>query len=126
MSFSDHSRNRAIGQEGEENATAVLQKQGFTILKRNFTTPFGELDIVAEEKGCLVFVEVKFRSDFSYGYAGLAVNRRKQERIIKSAITYLKMNNIKNRNIRFDVFAMKGKEQEHIRNAFQPSKRYFL
>lgn len=49
------------GRAAEEAASSALRRAGYRVLARNCRTPFGEIDIVAERRGALVFVEVKAR-----------------------------------------------------------------
>ena len=60
-------RNKEIGKLGEEIATQYLRNKGYKILDRNFMCRQGEIDIVAHTKKELVFVEVKTRTNLSYG-----------------------------------------------------------
>ena len=66
-----------IGKIGEEAATKFLKKLGYKIIKRNYKNYYGEIDIIAKEKSCTVFVEVKTRTSINYGYASEAVDYRK-------------------------------------------------
>ena len=58
---------RAVGNIAEENAVIFLKKNGYEIIKRNFYTRYGEIDIIASEKDVIVFVEVKFRNNNTFG-----------------------------------------------------------
>lgn len=60
-------RRRAVGQRGEQLAAEHLERLGYEILERNFRTRWGELDIVARDRGTLVFCEVKARWDLGGG-----------------------------------------------------------
>jgi putative endonuclease len=71
-------KTQAIGQWGEETAARYLESKGYTILRRNFHTAHGEIDIVAEKEAGLIFVEVKTRSSHAFAYPEESVNRRKQ------------------------------------------------
>ncbi len=106
------------GREGEEKAERTLKKQGYTIIEKNFRTRFGEIDIIAEEKGCLVFVEVKKRNTPSFGGPFNAVNTRKRQHLIKSALFYMKSHDSFNRKVRFDVVGIEGDKVKIIKNAF--------
>jgi putative endonuclease len=106
------------GREGEVRAEKTLRKEGYTILEKNFRTRFGEIDIIAEEKGCLVFVEVKKRNTPTFGDPLHAINRRKKQHMIKSALFYMKSHNAFNRNVRFDVVGIDGDKVKIIKNAF--------
>ena len=101
------SENRGIlGRTGEELATAYLQKAGYKILIRNYRQKCGEIDIIAEEKGTLVFVEVKTRKNSSFGTPFAAVTEKKQRQIGRVAQDYLSRNNLFNRPARFDVISI--------------------
>jgi putative endonuclease len=80
----------AFGRFGEDVAENFLRKKGIKIIGRNVRTPFGEIDIIGEEKDKLYFVEVKTRSNDSFGTPAEAVNNEKKEHIIKSVMYYLK------------------------------------
>jgi putative endonuclease len=107
-----------IGKTGEDMAAAYLAEQGYKILCRNYRTKYGELDIVAEHKSDLVFIEVKLRTNTSFGTPELAVNKSKQNKIIKSALSYIKENNIRDKNVRFDVLSILTDKIELIKDAF--------
>ncbi|MDF2630782.1 MAG: hypothetical protein K0R39_4613 [Symbiobacteriaceae bacterium] len=79
----------ALGRAGEEAAARHLLGLGYRIIARNLRFRFGELDIVAEEDGCLVFVEVKTRTGVGYGTAAEAVTPAKQRQLIRLAGAYL-------------------------------------
>jgi len=95
-----------LGQTGEELATAYLQKAGYKILIRNYRQKCGEIDIIAEDKGTLVFVEVKTRKNTSFGIPFAAVTEKKQRQIGRVAQVYLSRNNLFNRPARFDVISI--------------------
>jgi len=106
------------GKEGEERAVKTLKKEGYTILEKNFRTRFGEIDIIAEEKGCLVFVEVKKRNTPNFGDPFHAINQRKRQHLIKSALFYMKSHGSFNRKVRFDVVGIDRDGIKIIKNAF--------
>jgi len=78
-----------IGRIGEEAASKYLEAKGYRIRERNYRTYLGEIDIISEHKGNIIFVEVKTRSSNKFGYAEEAVNSIKQKKIIKNALGYL-------------------------------------
>ena len=122
--MSGHSR-RHIGKHGEDIAVRFLASRGFSILHRNFATPFGEIDLVGKQAAYIVFVEVKTRADESYAEAQNAVTPKKQGRLIRTAKYFLKIYKVKDRPLRFDVVAVvlghKGRPQiRHYKNAFKP------
>lgn len=115
--------NRDFGNWGEQRAAAYLEAKGCKILKRNFRLgQLGEIDLIVEDQGTLVFVEVKTQGSEAMGDAATWVTRKKQRQIGKIALAYLTFNNIQNRNCRFDVIAVsrsaQGVEINHIVNAF--------
>ena len=90
-----------IGKLGENKAAKFLKKAGYKIVCQNFRNRYGEIDIIAKDKNCLVFVEVKTRTSTDFGYAAEAVNYRKQKKIISVAEAYL--NYKYNCYMRFDI-----------------------
>lgn len=110
--------SRDIGVQGEERAAALLKKKGYRILEKNYRSPFGEIDIVAENKGFLVFIEVKRRTSSSFGDALEAVNKDKRRRIVRSALFYLKAHRCPDRRVRFDVVGIDGENMKIIPHAF--------
>jgi putative endonuclease len=117
---------RDIGFEKEKEVIAYLKKLKYKILDTNFTTHFGEIDIIAEQDDTIVFIEVKYRKSSFSGTPQEAVIYTKQKKIIKSAIIYMKLHNIKN-NIRFDVAAVSSNNIEIINSAFPiPGGLYYF
>lgn len=110
--------SRQKGMTGEDKAVLFLEKNGYNIVKRNYTCRFGEIDIIAENKDFLVFVEVKFRKNIKSGYPREAVNYKKQSKIKTTALSYISENNILERAMRFDVIEIIDNKIEHIENAF--------
>ncbi len=117
------SDNLTLGARGEDIAAAFLKGQKYAIVERNYRCKAGEVDIVAREGKILVFVEVKTRSNASYGPPQLAVTQFKQRQISKAALTWLAQKKLHDVNARFDVIAIILREHEvpaieHIKNAF--------
>ncbi|MED4599557.1 YraN family protein [Paenibacillus validus] len=113
------------GAKSEAEAAAYLNREGWTIVARNWRCRTGELDIVAEEKGTLVIVEVRSRNlNETYGTPSESVNGRKQRQIRETAEVYLHRYRVYDRQVRFDVVAIRMDREdnviqlEHIRNAF--------
>lgn len=109
---------RQEGILGEDKAIKVLKKQGYKILERNHATRFGEIDVIAEEGGCLVFVEVKKRNTDQFGDALSAITRIKQRHMIKSALWYMKKQKCFNRRVRFDAVGLDGEQVKIVKSAF--------
>ncbi|GAB6189863.1 YraN family protein [Marinitoga arctica] len=92
----------------EDIAVQFLKKNGFKILKRNFTTKIGEIDIIALDKQCLVFVEVKGGKDYLSNPA-YRVNKRKLEKIGKVANIFIRYNKVIFNETRIDVIGINEK-----------------
>ncbi len=112
-----------FGQTSEAQAERVLREKGYRILERNLRTTLGELDLVAEDAGVVVFVEVKARATEAFGGALLAVDRRKQAKLVKLASQYLAQRHWTDKACRFDVVLVQGRPSaglhvEHVQNAF--------
>lgn len=82
--------NRKTGAIGEDIAAEVLRNKGYTILERNFSNKFGEIDIIARDKKILVFVEVKTKIGIEFGLPEEMVGKRKLYKIQHMAQLYMK------------------------------------
>ncbi len=114
---------RTFGEKFETFAATKVVDNGCIIVEKNFNCKLGEIDLILMDKGVLVFVEVRYRKQNSYGGAGASVDLKKQKKIIKAAQFYLQRNNISEKYVcRFDVFAIQGNpeklEYNWIKNAF--------
>lgn len=114
--------NREKGLLGENIACHYLEKNYYNILCRNFRNQSGEIDIIAQDRNTLVFIEVKSRTNFSYGRASEAVTNIKKQHILKTAYYFLYLNPHLNRfAIRFDVIEVyfhSNYHLHHLKNAF--------
>ena len=110
------------GSQGEETACKYLSRQGMSVIKRRYRLACGEIDIIAEDGKTLVFVEVKYRKNDSFGGAVCAVGSAKQKRMVSTALSYIKETGKRPDSIRFDVVAVTGESTEHIPNAFTPER----
>ena len=107
-----------IGKKYEDEAVNFLKKLNYKIIEQNFKLlPIGEIDIIAKDKKTIVFVEVKYRKTKKFGTPAEFVTKSKQNKVIKTALCYIKQNKIK-ADIRFDVISICQTEIEHIKNAF--------
>lgn len=115
-----------LGQAGEEKAKKLLLSKGYKILHTNWKSGKREIDIIAENKDCIVFVEVKTRTDNQIQPPSKAVTSEKQKSIIYAAEHYLKIYNI-SKDSRFDIISIitggKTEQIEHIEYAFYPTLR---
>ncbi|MDO5760337.1 MAG: YraN family protein [Bacteroidota bacterium] len=112
------------GRQGEDIACEFLVNKGYSILARNYVYRGHEIDIVAQDRNEIVFVEVKQRASNEFGEPYIAVNTRKQQYIIGVANYYIQKFNI-NLESRFDIISIIHREKqepqiEHIPHAFMP------
>ena len=110
--------NKIKGAQGENLALNFLKKKGYKILAQNYVNTIGEIDIIGERKGVLIFVEVKNRSSAKFGLPREAVTPYKQNKIRQVALGYIKFNNLFDKPVRFDVIEVLGEEISHIEDAF--------
>jgi putative endonuclease len=113
---------KATGAIGEAKAAAYLEGRGYTILHRNWRILSGEIDIIAQKDGVLVFGEVKTLPRGDAETLARVLDKRKQKRIVKTTKTFLNMyRQYSNSYIRFDVLVVDTPGFEpvyHIENAF--------
>ncbi len=86
-------RRQVFGRRGEQDAAERAVQRGYTVLERNYRTPYGEIDLIllSPEKE-IVFAEVKSRSGSFFGFPEAAVDKRKKSHILRSAFFYLRQN----------------------------------
>lgn len=116
---------RLLGRWGEALAAAYLQKKHYEIVCANYSCRFGEIDIIAENREYIVFVEVKLRKNADFAAAREFVDARKQARLRRTAALYLAAREQEKRT-RFDVieiYAPDGMETKkpqicHLEDAF--------
>lgn len=116
--------NKKKGDWGERVAAAYLESKGFKILEKQWHYARFEIDLIAQKKNAIAFVEVKTRFSRDYGEPWEAVKVTKQKKICKSADYYLKQFNI-DFEPRFDIISIvhnNGKtEITHLEKAFYPT-----
>ena len=117
---------RSLGARGERFAAGLLRRAGMKIVARRVRLHQGEIDIVALDRGTLVFVEVKTRQSDLCGAPHEAVDFRKQKKLTLLASVYCKKYRIENMPIRFDIVGIvwpTGKRRpqtvNHYRSAFE-------
>jgi putative endonuclease len=121
--MSDKLPPKTLGALGESLAADYLTHHGYRILERNWRWTRGEIDLIAEKDGEIVFVEVKARRSHRYGTPQDAVTRAKQHKLIRSAYAYLEDSNRNRSPWRIDVVALdlhtdgKVERLDHIENA---------
>lgn len=99
-------------------AIETLKGKGYTIVERNHRNRLGEIDVIAEEGECLVFVEVKKRNTGRFGEALWAIDAKKKRHLVRAALLYMKMHGCFNRSIRFDVIGIDSERVKLVKNAF--------
>ena len=113
-------KNIEVGQKGEDLACEFLKNAGYKIVERNWHySKNAEIDIIALDKNCLVFVEVKARTNLNYGHPFEAISQSKIEKIRMAISAYLKITDIKHKDYRFDGIAIIGLKNpiiEHLKN----------
>jgi putative endonuclease len=92
-----------LGNKAESLTAGELVRMGYTIVERNFRCRYGEIDIIARDGNCLVFVEVRSHASTEFGPPAESVGLRKQNRLYLTAETYLDAKKLENVDCRFDV-----------------------
>jgi len=114
---------RERGSDGEELAWEHLRNAGYALVERNVRSRFGEIDLVVERQGTLVFVEVRSRTGRHFGTPLESVDPRKQRRLGRLAVAYLARRRLGDRRARFDVIGVEWQDGapkiEHVENAFE-------
>lgn len=96
------------GRKGEYLADIFLREKGFNIIDRNFRCRTGEIDVICRNDSAIRFIEVKYRQTPEFGLPQESVVKRKQERIRKTALLWLKHNHLPvDSEIHFDVLAIR-------------------
>jgi putative endonuclease len=120
------SESQSLGQKGEAAASGFLEEKGYKIRHRNWKSGKHELDIIAENKDFVVFVEVKTRTEDFLLEPSAAVTREKQRSMIYAADGYIRRFSI-SKESRFDIISVISKEGkfeiDHIEGAFYPTLR---
>jgi len=118
-------RRSISGRQAESLAAAHLEAAGLRIIARNWRQPEGELDIVADDAGTCVFVEVRSRTGEDRGHALEAITPHKRARVIRAARLYLDAETPAAAGYRFDVVAVtfwddgRAPDVVHVPNAFE-------
>ena len=95
-----------LGQRGEALAWNFLRKRGYKILEKNYRTRFGEIDVVAQKEGAVVFLEVKTRRNHRFGLPEEAVDWRKRQKLIRMAEAFLAARKLEEKPARFDILSV--------------------
>ena len=127
LATSSKATTKSVGDAGEALALAHLERQGLTLVERNYRVAAGpnarggEVDLILREcDGTLVFVEVRTRSSAAFGGAAASVTARKQRRLVFAAQHFLRRYSALP-PCRFDVVAIEGESVQWLRAAFDTS-----
>ncbi|MCK4546498.1 MAG: YraN family protein [Candidatus Eisenbacteria sp.] len=121
-----------MGRRGEEAAVRHLEARGYRIIERNYRWHRAEIDVIAQHRGVLIFIEVKARRGEKFGSPERAVDQRKQSQIARVAAHYLRVRGLEGTDCRFDVLALmeapdsSGWFIDHIQDAFWIEKRFVV
>lgn len=121
--------HKLLGDKGETAAARFLKKAGYRILARSYKTQIGEIDLIAMDQQQVVFVEVKTRQTTNQGRPFEAVDLRKQQKLTKLALAWMKKHKRLNQSARFDIVSIvwpadaKHPEIQHFINAFEATGR---
>src|SRR4051794_28103460 len=114
-----------LGRRGEDAAARHLKKLGYTIVARGQRDNIGEIDLIAVDGRTIVFIEVKTRTSHDAGHPADAVDDKKQQRLTRLALSYMKRHDLLECSARFDVVAVTWPNAqgqpviEHFQNAFE-------
>ena len=110
-------RRQKIGKLGEDAAVKYLKKNGYKILERNFRAGrYGEIDIITNDKGQLVFVEVKTKTDEQFGSPEQEFTYQKKKKMRRAIQNYLFKNYSQDRQWRVDLIAIEISDKKNLRH----------
>jgi putative endonuclease len=121
---------RWFGTRSERAAARFLKRLGYRVVARNYTCPLGELDLVALDNGCIVFVEVRSTETEDPTRPALSVDAVKQRRLTGLAVHFLQRHRLLDGPARFDVLAVSwppGRREPaiaHYQSAFEAVGRF--
>jgi putative endonuclease len=121
---------RWFGTRSERAAARFLTRLGYRIVARNYTCPLGELDLIALDGSCVVFVEVRSTGNDDVERPALSVDAAKQRRLTNLALAFLRSRRLLDAAARFDVLAVSwpaGSREPvivHYRHAFETTGRF--
>jgi putative endonuclease len=121
---------RWFGSRSERAAARFLARLGYRIVARNYACPLGELDLIALDGSCVVFVEVRSTGNDDIERPALSVDTAKQRRLTNLALYFLRECRLLDSAARFDVLAVRWPANErepvivHHRQAFEPTDRF--
>lgn len=118
------------GRAGEKYVCDYLVNKGYTIIRTNYSSRWGEIDIIAEKDGMIAFVEVKTRKENSFASGLESITRTKLKRFVKTALDYLTKHGT-NKQPRIDCVEVRVRDSdgsvvdiEYIENAVDDWSEY--
>ncbi len=121
---------RWFGTRSERAAARFVRRLGYRILARNYSCPLGELDIVALDGTCIVFIEVRSTGTDDLSRPALSVDAAKQRRLTNLAVHFLQRRGLLNHLARFDILSVSWPADRreptiaHYPNAFEAVGRW--
>ncbi|MFC1653470.1 YraN family protein [Patescibacteria group bacterium] len=112
-------QKKKLGQKGEKQAKKLLQNKGYKFITANYHTRYGEIDLIFQDEGQLVFVEVKTRSSNILGNPEEAITKEKINHLRKAAHIFLNSNPKLPQFARFDAVSILGSKADHFVNISQ-------
>lgn len=110
--------SQVSGYDAECVALCYLQERGLKLVVRNYTTRYGEIDLVMRDRATAVFVEVRMRKRRDFGHAAETIDWYKRKRLVMTADSWIQKNDYKG-DCRFDVVTIDGAGNSHwMQNAF--------
>ena len=119
--------SKPLGRRGEDAAATYLKNLGYVIVARGHRDHIGEIDLVAVDGRTVVFIEVKTRTSHDAGHPADAVDEKKQQRLTRLALSYMKRHDLLECAARFDIVAVTWPDDhglpaiEHFKSAFEPT-----
>ncbi len=121
--MSEH--NQRFGRGGEELARIFLEGKGYTWVASNYSTRWGEVDLIMKYKATYVFVEVKRRTNDHFGAPEEAVTQTKRDHVVKGALGFLQEAGMQDQLVRFDVVSIGPLGTRHYPNAFYAGREFY-
>ncbi len=120
-------QHNLLGKQGEEAAARFLMFRDYSILERNWRAGHLEVDIIAQKRGLLVFVEVKTLANDDVMNPEERVDAEKRDNLVRAAKAYLRIHDL-DQQVRFDIISVTGETPpfsvKHFTNAFAAPPKY--
>lgn len=118
-----------VGKQAEDLAVSYLKKHGYTIIEKNYKTRLGEVDIIANDKDCVCFIEVRSLNTKRFDLPEYSITNKKQNQIAKTALSYIKRYGMKDKDSRFDIVCIEDIDSREpvirlLKNAFELDSWY--